>query len=775
MIATILALGAKGADPIEIDALGGVIPNAGGETEVHIVSATGSGNSITLAVDKVTVKALVQKQSDVNAVVSMLREQQLLLGKAAVLQDMRDLTIGEVMNDGSIGGIGSAQLELLVEGVGSHLYLNAVCTNALTKTTKKTGEGMVVANGDFHASVDQVAGTMGFVVVNSSVLENLKTLDIAGSGLIYDYDSSGLDPDFGTAGSSVAGSTKDATLTSESSVPLRGFNVNGGTRVRMENMSAYLPSAEETLRFGDESVPSEFCVGSESAGLLALDGGSLLSKLTLGSTTSGKGGLWIRGGAVVTNVCSTTNREYLVGNGGFGHINIDGGTYVAAGDWGAANGGYASIAITNGNFVQTDSETRTSGIGFGGTSGKCSIYVTADGSFDVSQATTGINIPDSLAADYVQITVENGGLLNFGSGRLLTTDRVVFNFNDGGKVTVGAFDVNTAGGSATGGALYQFNGGIFTPAMANSDMFDGTLISYSRGATFHIASGSSSLEFASPLEKPTGYGLVAIDVPDSITNKVFVGAPVVVISSTGSGRGASAICELNPSTGKIARFRVTGRGTGYSDWGTATLYYANESYQIDSDCLHWESNVSGGLTKTGGGTLVLKGINTYTGTTKITGGRLQLSGQGTISPESPLAIYNGGILDLGGGTFSFSDYNSDGNASVTNGTCIFSGLVFDMDKVRATPPDIDTLHFTTNMEFSIVAGVKLLHATDLSRNNDYVLCNLTGDYPERMPPLDAETRELLSDSWGIMIIKDESNGTAKAVLHYFGGSLFIYY
>ena len=92
-----------------------------------------------------------------------------------------------------------------------------------------------------------------------------------------------------------------------------------------------------------------------------------------------------------------------------------------------------------------------------------------------------------------------------------------------------------------------------------------------------------------------------------------------------------------------------------------------------------------------------------------------------------------------------------------------------MDKVKAG--EIDTLNLTTNIVFDTTASIKLLNVEGaLSHGNDYVLCNLTGDgVPDRLPPLDDETKAQISESWGVLV-KD-----GKAILHYFDGSLFIYY
>ena len=101
------------------------------------------------------------------------------------------------------------------------------------------------------------------------------------------------------------------------------------------------------------------------------------------------------------------------------------------------------------------------------------------------------------------------------------------------------------------------------------------------------------------------------------------------ITSTGSGTGLTAIADV--SGGSVTGFEITSPGQGYNvgDQVTFTVRGASAatlatpaSFTYTLQQADVATNGTGGLTKTGAGSLTLTGASTYAGGTTVSGGTM---------------------------------------------------------------------------------------------------------------------------------------------------------
>jgi autotransporter-associated beta strand protein len=174
-----------------------------------------------------------------------------------------------------------------------------------------------------------------------------------------------------------------------------------------------------------------------------------------------------------------------------------------------------------------------------------------------------------------------------------------------------------------------------------------------------------------PLLAPAGYGVASIAVANPGAG--YIGPPVVMISG-GSGTGATAIASVDvnsasPTYGQVTGITVTSPGSGYqyTDALTVTLLRGGYTTLAQAGAPVLTPNLTtGGLTKTGAGTLTLGAANTYGGNTTVAAGTLKLGVAGAL-PAGSDVVLAGGTLDLNGQTVTAA---ISGSGVVSNGTVV---------------------------------------------------------------------------------------------------------
>jgi autotransporter-associated beta strand protein len=187
---------------------------------------------------------------------------------------------------------------------------------------------------------------------------------------------------------------------------------------------------------------------------------------------------------------------------------------------------------------------------------------------------------------------------------------------DGGVMLIGAktFTGDTVIRSGSKLGLSAFTGGSDALALQNS-----VLDTAASGGTIWLeATGAGSITGAAPTTSATFGGLSGNKNLSAVITAADAGNNVY-------GQAVTAITgfTLNPGTGITASYSgsIGGFGTGASGGTGGDMT----------------------LTKTGAGTQILSGNNTYTGATTISGGTLSITGSGSINTTSGITI-NGGKL-----------------------------------------------------------------------------------------------------------------------------------
>ena len=198
----------------------------------------------------------------------------------------------------------------------------------------------------------------------------------------------------------------------------------------------------------------------------------------------------------------------------------------------------------------------------------------------------------------------------------------------------------------------------------------------------------------------------------------YIGAPLVTISTSGSGAGAMAIATI--SGGAVTNLVLTCPGQNYVAGDVITFAFAGggatsvaSSYVYTLQTGDVAANPGGGLTKIGSGSLYFTGGGTYTGTTLVNNGTL--AGSGMIF--GPVSVSSGGTLAVG------SSPTTIGTFTVNNSVTLSAGSTNFM-KVNKTGGTKDLI---TGMSQINYGGTLVIsnQAGTLAANDSFKLFNAT--------------------------------------------------
>ncbi len=572
-----------------------------------------------------------------------------LAGDGMVSLGAATLTIGSNGTSTSFGGVISGNGGLTKAGAG---------TFTLTGVNSYAGETRINQGGLILAAGGVIAGQVN----NSGSFTN--------SGTVTGQVSNASD--FASSGT-VQGGLMQLSGTSTLSGILNGPISSAGTLIVDANLTsngfAQTSGAGLTQVLGDArwSGLSGFSHASTNATGLVIAGALDVS----GNFTTQAGATTIIGGGTGTlTATGITN---------FGTITNNGTVNSAVTNGGTSAGTITNNFIWNGGLVQgagsATNAFRWNGFFRVGSAGT----ITNNGAWDnvtgvMSEVTDGLfqNV-GTLTGGGVNVSGATAVLANLAGGAITLADGALLRADSGGTITnagaitanaqvnAGGVARNLAGGTWSGPLAIAANGsltnaGMITGTVTNTGSFTstGTL----SGALVNNASGTATLAGA---------------LNGTVSNS---GA----ITLTGITTGIDDLSQDTNGTLDLGGFATMLGSLAGS--GTITLGTANITVGGNATSTRFDGVITGtgGLSKTGGGTLVLGGANRYTGTNTIGAGTLSLASGGALAGAVANNAAFGNAGTVGGlvtnnGTLASTGALNGGLVNASGASATLAGVV----------------------------------------------------------------------------------------------------
>jgi hypothetical protein len=498
--------------------------------------------------------------------------------------------------------------------------------------------GTLTNNGTYNASSTNAVTTVSGTLINTGAFSNTSTSRLvfsAGSTYRHARDGGPI-PDATWASTStcyVSGITGNAPQISSATQPFGNFTWDCTSQSGFIDLKGTLTSVDGNFTVTTTNGRGLQLSTSVSCNLRVKGNASLASgpfgigATTLENTMTVDGDFTFSSGVL-----------YISPQGGNSTLNV-GGNFSSSGTLYFTFAGYPATAtinvtgnasVTGGTFnMSSTSSTGTLNVGgdFSFSGGSITETSTGSGSIIFNGTGTQVYTTGGTLSNTINFAVNNGSTLQMGTG---ASPSIISGSNGSFTLASGA----TLGVTSTSG--------ISRSGATGNIQVTGTR-TYSTGANY-IYNGSSA--------QTTGDGLMQ-NSPAKLTIDNTTG---VTLSETTTLSGLLTMNNgtLNTANTSLTIGSLTGSGNITNSSGSA----ANVTITIGSDGTSpaaYSGTIGNGtatsvsLAKTGTGTLILSGTNTYTGTTTISGGTIQ-SGAANCLSSSSAFIMNGGTFNTGSTT-----------------------------------------------------------------------------------------------------------------------------
>ena len=520
-----------------------------------------------------------------------------------------------------------------------------------------------------------------------------------------------------------------AALTAAAAGDTITFNAGLGTitllsnlpRIAVNNLTINVASGTQTISGNNLFHP--FVIGSNTVSPtgVSISSVSLINCVSRGGNAGsshfgagggggmGAGGALFLKGSATLNQSSISSSQAIGGNGGNG-----GNATFINGGVGGGGGGFSTNAVnsasatgdlgTNGAGDNAGAGglfgnpgnpgANASGIGGGGGGGGAG---TTGGSTGGAGGIGGFGGGGGGGADGAGFGPGgNGGAGGFGGGGGGALA------GNGGNTILFGTGAGGGGGAGVGGAIFLYDNSSLTLMGSSTNIANGT-VTGGTGGTGGVGTtpGGAGQGFAQGIFLGSGASLTMQDVfsagfnIDSLASGVDAGitatgsATSVTLSGTNSYRGATTISSQatltvanNNALGNTASVQInSGSNLALANGVTVTppvSLIGSPNINVNAGSATISGAISqDGFNKTGTGTLVLNGSNSYSQGTHVQAGTLSLGASGNLPSSGTVAIDLGTSVDLSGSAAAQTIGGLSGSGSLTLG----SGLTTNGDNV----------------------------------------------------------------------------------------------
>lgn len=641
-------------------------------------NATSGGTTGTVPTNNTTTDNVVFNQSSVNGdtIVQLNADRSIrgiVIANTGSTALQSDSTAARLLTLGADGIVVNAGAGAVTIGAGSNPLNMAV---SVTGSINNNSSSLVTVNGNISRSAGDTTtrritfGGSGNTVMNgvlangggSGTLEVFKsgtgTLTLNGANtfsgqanLIPTASSNGtVLIGVGSVGSvgaitSSAFGTGTISVTGGGSVTIAG---NDSTTARTILNPIVASNFGGNLTFGD---------GVNNASIVLAGGYSFFFTQGITNSLAGSGVLTISG--PVNNV-DNGNRNLTIG--GAGRTVITGVISNAASGFtgGLRLTGPGAVTLAGQNTYPNTSLSGTATVRLGSSSIVQSGSIASGplGVGTVGAGGSGVVVTISGDDSSTKRTVANRFNFDFGT----------FNYGDG---------VNDASLEFTGLMNSLYGGTTFTNNLASGTLtLSGTLSPGPSGGQTMAFAGNGRTEVSGVIVNGTSASPTASNVTKNGSGVLVMSGQSVYTGNTNLNTGVISLqgaenAGVSGPMGRGGTIVLSGGTLQYTaanqfDYSSRFSTANNQLYNVDTNgqTVTWATALTssgGSLAKSGSGTLVLTGVNTYTGTTTLSAGVVNLESAETVGTSGPLGksvAANAGSIVLAGGTLQYSAANN---------------------------------------------------------------------------------------------------------------------